>query len=367
METGLTSAQETLQSRPTVEPYEATLERVASLPHVLDISATSDQLGDDPLHVDIVGTKISNGYDWVRWYSDPQNHGYEKITATSELGLQTIAQQAAREFRSLDEPIAKSVRWWGVDGHHDMREDVQENVIEVFRISNGDASIDILNLSDEPLSEDEYSKLEDTLRRVDAYTGGRIFGEMKGIAFRKSDRFGEGMAGEYAVAHRFASINIDDIRAKHDEPQARYAQYFPGTNLSRFQITLAHELGHGVDVRGFMMQDPNQSHFNGKLGWENVDAPYDDNKPQECPADLQPITDYAGNSPSEDFAETFAIIVMGGDRSQFPERAKVMDDYIRSHQSESRVGPGKITGEQLDTLTPLIPTACVFSAHENKV
>lgn len=348
-----------------VEALEETQARMLHIPHVIAGigEASAIELTDTTVAIQGVPATLTETFHWGICYGGVKAN--QKPIDFSEPTTQRAALHGLADINPLvNDAIISQARWWDTDGIHNLREDVQKNLIETFRFEKGKVGVDLVNLSGEKLTEDEQRKIQDTLVRVDNYTDGRALSDFSAIVLRKEDKFEDGFVGGYYQAKDgIITINMDNMREENDVASPRYKRYFPDTSASKLQVILAHEIGHSIDEQDSLLTGAERSHFIDRFGWEGVEKPFDKRPNGECPEIIDPITDYGTTNPSEDFAETFAILAMGGDATQLPNRAQAMREYIAGLPPASGT-EASIEMVRSKSLEAKIPSRVVYRAYE---
>ncbi len=314
------------------------------------------------------------------WLSQHRTDGFIKVEPEADTEDRQIFDYAADKIKngSIVETVATS----GLDGQWwfgSLAETaVTTKLKEVFRVNDGEKTLDILNCTDEPLPEHEHQAIERTMSAVINFTGGKLLDRVKGVVLVHSDELGKPNASaDFDPISGVARINIDEIRSDEGKVFYRYEPYFRGReDITALEPILAHELGHAMDVRYIeeveahgINKDKTQwsayggnthgyfSAFQENFGWEstvvtdekglkqnkwNVDVAQE----VEC-REFTP-TGYSRISPQEDFAETFAIMALGGNMASMPQRYKKIAETIQLAESPGSIGPKKVTMEKFD-------------------
>lgn len=303
--------------------------------------------------------------------SAPAGSGNELQTPTGEILTEVshqIGETLVAQFVEIDEhePLTSEERskvltdsWW--EGTK-IAGEVEGSLYEVFKISTERAdgqALDILNCSSTPLSLQDREALLATVSRVSEFTKGKIFDRVKGIVFSAGDKFEDRNLGGYVPSGGYLRLNIDEVRKEEgDELAPRYRRYFKEQpDIGTFEINLAHELGHAMDVQTYhettasgldieAIWHPgvggsmhNVSAFHRNVGWRHeiqdhasglmgrIDIWSIDDAMMSERGEYPP-TAYAASEPSEDFAESFAIAALGGDLSTLTTRSQILAKTI---------------------------------------
>jgi hypothetical protein len=350
--------QEIIRALPT-ESLAETMSRIHELPyevHGADVDVPDDK--DCYLFHLVANKDETNGQEDAIWYVDPSGYDKIPITGDDEIGMR-LTSQLSQELRTVvEKKTALLDRWWDTDVQYGLRADAEKGVSDALRLHIGNDSIEVANLTSEKLTEDERKEVIETIERVNAFTGGRLLENTRGIALRDNDQFPEGTDGTHSTYGRFISANLGSMR-EHPEAAPRYGDYFGDTPPSRLQTILAHELGHAMDlIYG-------QYHFDDKFGWEKIEDRDNYDRELDCVGLDENVTTYGNVSPAEDFAELFAIMALGGDVSKLPNKAQAMIEYIQSHRTEGFIGPQRAKVEELNGLTPHIPQRIAVKGYVN--
>ncbi|MBL8159078.1 hypothetical protein JNJ66_01340 [Candidatus Saccharibacteria bacterium] len=228
---------------------------------------------------------------------------------------------------------------------------VQEKVRQTLTFQRDTGSITIRNLTGRLLSTDERLAIEGACHTVAAFTRERIVQRLEGIDLVD---MGEALqwGGTYNPYSRVVRVNLAGLRRLKKPDLGDYAPYFTGRpGVSLFDLTLAHEMAHamdigtlaeavslGIDIKHHAWFAINGrtnsfSYFQQGLGWRHRvigDGKLAHNtwRLEEKDKALAP-TRFAAEMPHEDFAETFAIMALGGDTSMFTNRAQLLRSLIQ--------------------------------------
>lgn len=346
-----------------IESFQDATERLKSelelLPH--DASEEPDLI--------YMGQKIGEDWIWgnIRGGYEPEEAIVIDPSDPADRQVFEIASERARDNDAVIKHFAiQEGRWWVGSK---AEEAVETSLIEAFRVSEGDKHLDVLNCSDQLLSDLERSSIQKVFNHVANYTGGKIFSRLSGIVLAgNKDGFKDHAAGDHQMFAGTIRLNMDVIREKSD--LERYKRYFEGIETNWFEVVLAHEMGHAMDIMTFSEAEAHgldTAHTYGFGGITNdhsaaevfdrwiptvkTDAKTGLTKTQwnykmmmrgEAAA-----TDYAKTTPGEDFAEAFAIASLGGDMSKLPERQKMLAKTIMNAEGDGAIGPKKVKFEKL--------------------
>lgn len=354
-------------------PLESRAAALNRLRHTVGVNPAMDDLEPGALHLAVD----------LRIDSD----GEDKFYASSAVPTVLIDPSRSQEERLLfsraqsymwEEPIFENAllqadgRWWA--GTRSEKA-VDNDLLEVMMAGDSAHQLDVLNCSSEILSPEEAQSIEAVLSAVASYTGSKIFDRVSGIVFiddKHTQRSPEQVEddkhiiGSYQNAYGVITINLSYIRQHAYQLIDRYKTYFEGTSVDLLQVVLAHELGHAMDIRTFEELDAHHidkseinwggfggytddfSAFQKGLGWKNEitqdEKGWDKNNWSQMGEDIceeLPPTNYA-TDPREDFAETFAVLALGGDSSELTVRQHKVADSLNSASGNTFIGPRKI-------------------------
>jgi len=281
----------------------------------------------------------------------------------SSQDLETFAEaaQAVRNDQHFYEDVLPVYdgAWWRYSPAEGA---VNNSLREVYSVAAHEAAgtrsvMEVLNCSSIELAADELAILKDTIEQVGKFTRGKIYDRVKGIVFCGDEEFADHDLGGFHFPSGVMRLNMDKLRdAMHTGLPQRYIPYFRGkNNVSAFSITLAHELGHAMDIqtmeevnRHFISPDQHGymalgsrtasfSSFNELPGWTYKVVPQGRyGKRDEWRFDVgqalegreYPPNTYAHTKPSEDMGESFAIAALGGDMSSMPMRRNRIRETI---------------------------------------
>lgn len=291
------------------------------------------------------------------------------------------------------ERIASHLQWWR-RLPSDLRETVESGTKDGLLVKNpeSDDALEVLNISDQELSFEEQEEITQCLQNIANFTGNKVFERVNGIVLADSSHFDERvLGGHYTYGGGVITINLQELR-KISEDRAnkynkRYEKYFENPQ-SPLAITIAHEVGHAMDIinvdeaekygvknisekitNAFGGITGDFSIFDDRLGWDGGGLKRDEkdvwtrdwriDPAQEIELREESPTDYGKKDPKEDFAETFAILSLGGKRSFMPNRLQVLAEGLeRIHEADLH-GPFVLKGEKInkgDTLRARLPS-----------
>ena len=380
----------------TVESFDETRERIRQTeivnaetsPRSVELNYVRGEYGWSLSMADIekVGTPL-----------DPQN--------PDDSALLQEANHALTEDAGTIDAIAHYVRWWE-SATANISQEVESGITDRLVIRNPETEdqLDIVNCTQEALTQEEQAAVLRVMESVANFTGNKIFDRTRGVVLADSKHFNKDALGLHSTySQGIISINLEDIRQLVQNGSkdyvGRYEQYLPGDSAPEdtLAIVLAHELGHAMDIRttdearkmgvetegkltnamGGMTGD--FSLFDEGLGWSDGSVVFDPDKKthvrqwkidpaQEVELREQSPTNYGKLNPREDLAETFAILALGGKRDQLPHRLqKLADGLSRLHEADQH-GPFRLELEH-ETATPLparIPEQIVVKAGISK-
>lgn len=285
---------------------------------------------------------------------------------------------AAKELLSHDPALLKILtyadgRWWQY--HPQLEPAVEQRLKEVYEASYGEDKLDVLNCSSESLSTEEATSILYALKCVAAMTGGKAFNRMNGlILVDEADlpTVSENNIGFYNTPAGILGVNMTYIRRTARALEERYKNYFDGMDhVDGLAVTIAHEFGHVMDIQtleeaekfgirkddvwwsGWGNMTTSFSYFQEGLGWSSkIDTEGDQNQTNwtfDNPLHIEeePPTDYAYKSPQEDFAETFAILALGG-KTNLVSRKNIIRNSFANTGGDSQVGPQQVEFIKLD-------------------
>lgn len=356
-----------------VESLENAIERLKNTVEFVP----ADQLDDEApkarytLEIYADGTR-----GWSRDYGEGTPKGTFEVNPDESDEAAAIFDETADYVRT-QKPTLKGIaeqegRWW-VGSGAEIR--VKKGINEIYEVIDGDGRVEILNCSGRELTDIEKESIVKVFGAVSSLTGGKIYDRVKGIVFAPDEDFDskevdytnepQKIIGDFNHGSGIVRMNADYIQSA--ENAERYSPYFDGQPVDIFEMILAHELGHAMDIKTLQEVDQHGidktkqewssfgeitgdfSSFQQLAGWlatqkvvgktgllrENVWS-FDESETTECAP-----TNYGGTKPHEDFAETFAIIAMGGDRSKLPARYEQLAKTIQIAEGQSAIGPRK--------------------------
>jgi hypothetical protein len=316
------------------------------------------------------------------WYWNMGGRIGEEVTTLDPASRpeEAILFAEAEEVAKADISVQHAVllregRWWLNSYMH--RDFIDANLHQVLRISEGERHIDVANATAEEFSEEQIYSIQKVFNAVANYTGGKIFDRVKSVSILPESEFAEGMAGNHSHITEMVNINAA-LFEKDDYFDARYAPFFKPGTVTPFEITLAHELGHAMDIRteqeakdhninldeydwSTVLYDKTTdfSAFDNKFGWEHSVVDVDPAHPyatrnthrmdatKEIEARELAPTDYALDHPGEDLAESFAIDVLNGRSEIIPGRTAYIGQTILKASGEATIGPKRVTATLL--------------------
>lgn len=367
------SLQETAPQHVNVIPLEQGVEELRRTVEFVPLTTTPDEDSSLPW-TDFIGTKNPDGeYIWSRSFAEPENPDAVLVDPLTHIEDQPIFAHASEQARSNDFLMIGTARqkdyWWDTKNS---RELVQNRLKEVYRISEGDNKLDILNCSEENLSQEEQQSLVNVFNAVANYTGNKVFSRVRGIVLAPGDQFENNAAGDHQASVGVVRVNMDVIRNKAE--LGRYGEYFKEGQTNWLELVTAHEIGHAMDISSIaeieqhgidITSNPDVMSFHGHTRdipafsrisqWtplgknENGEMQWQLDELEEAAEAEEAPTPYARLNPSEDFAECFAIEALGGDLSDRPLRAQLLKETVRIAEGAQAVGPKKVSLERVDT------------------
>lgn len=309
---------------------------------------------------------------WSFWYRNdfPADAHQLDIADASD---KELVDEAIRELPNDEitvDIITKYLCWWrGGPTELEVEDDVEGRLLDYMRVGNNETgqSLDVLNCSSEELSPKEQELISNTIQSVANFTGNKIFEHVRGVLMSKSDRFQSNSVGAYMPTTKIIRINIDWIRDKirSSQENPRYDKYIGSGHF--FEATLAHELGHAMDITtlseakkaGIQTEGKHTSVigdttadfslFDDQFGWVGGNVVRDSNGRGTRDWHIDPAleiechefspTSYGTVNPKEDFAETFAIMALGGRRDLVPLRATQLAEGLQTLYGANLHGP----------------------------
>lgn len=280
--------------------------------------------------------------------------------------------EAAEETARQDDVLLKGIqreegKWWISS---EAEKAIDDGVHELYRISEGENHVDLVNCVEQKLTDQEQASIVKVFNAVAQYTGGKIFDRISGIALVPKESFPAQTVGDYQAATGVLRINAEALRDKQD--MGRYDEYFEEGQTNWFEVVLAHELGHPMDINSLQEADAHGldrdrinwqafggftndfSSFQELAGWAAIKGGADqifktdwEFNAEDGLTECVP-TEYAGTAPNEDFAETFAITVLGGNVSSLPIRRQKLIETVQKAQGNTQIGPKKVLLEEQD-------------------
>lgn len=327
----------------------------------------------------------ADGNRWMRVWSQPDDSRRIDLGSVEDTYLFTDLKQAAANDRNLLESLSKRARWWETS-YKNLSEKVADGVKERIVVEDQTHSLELFNLHESTLTDKEVQDFEHAMEAVVKLSQGKAMSRIKGIVVLGKESFPEGVAGSFGSSNRILVINLDAMRDDqhyqddHPEASTRYHRFFRNkATPSVIEIIVTHELGHALDVHktqeavnldldvssatvhlGTEVQGV--SAFQNSFGWnlhhverrdyDNSNTwKLDDAKASES-GEL-PMTNYGTTTPGEDFAETFAIMALGGDMSTAPSRERLVHKTIEAIEGEYAVNDLKVSYYNGQTSEPI--------------
>lgn len=378
----------------SIESFEQTRQQIEQVP-VSYVETTPNSLRlDYVLGED--GWKFSHSnVEDVSTPLDPQN--------PDDMALLHEATAAATTDEDIKDVIAHYTRWWE-QATDPIQEAVAAHIEDrlVIRNPETDEQLDILNTTQEPISEEEQAVIERAVGSVANFTGNKVFERLRGVVLADKSKFGENTWGGHTTySEGIIMINLEAIREAVKNPGPnRFTPYLPEASPLdvRLGTTIAHELGHAMDIRSLDDADVmgvnddskittamsgmtnDFSMFDEGLAWDDgrvVKNPstgryarqWKIDPAQEVELREEVPTFYGRNTPKEDFAETFAILALGGDRTNLPRRVQTMADGLQKLHNADLHGPFRLETQHISGDQPLsakIPAQLVLKAGISK-
>ena len=384
-------------NRDPVESFEETLRQIKEVPFVYSETKPNGLSLDYVLSDD--GWKFShNSVEDVSIPLNPQN--------ADDIALLNEAEAVAAADEDILNTIARYVRWWE-QGTTSIKEAVAAHIQDRLVIGNSETGeqVDIVNTTQESISDEEQATIEHAVGSVANFTGNKIFERLRGVILADKSRFEEGAWGAHSTYNGgIITINLEAIReAVKADPvdyENRFSPYLPSASPLELSLgaAIAHELGHAMDIRSVEDADTmgvkdsdkmtsvmggmtgDFSMFDEGLAWDDgkvVAKPNGNGYQRQWkidPAQEVELRDevptmYGRNNPKEDFAETFAILALGGDRKNLPKRVQTMADGLQKLHQADLHGPFLLETKHITDGEPLpakIPSQLVLKAGVSK-
>lgn len=362
------------------ETSEEAIERLANI----EIAIVPDTDPDDgTLHYRYVGyTGPNDSYIWHQVFIGKPSGEVRELEADNPEDSKLV-EDCVTNVRN-DELLLTRVarngegRWWL---YRDSLHVLDKAPVQVLRVEESDNHLDVVNSTDSRLSEAEVASVQKVFSTIAALSGGKIFERVRGVMIVPEGVLPENVSGQFNKGTGVLRIGMDILRMKND---SRFQKYFKDSDVTRFELTLAHELGHAMDIQsveeakahGIDTESRNWGHitnftsdfsaFDDKFGWAHesiIDErghlsdqhTYTEEGAIEC-EEFVP-TEYGKTSPREDFADTFAIVCMGGDTSTISQRAEVIKRTLNLAEGEAKIGPKLVTVEEIPALSLIKPVS----------
>ena len=364
-----------------IEPLEATRTRLLE-----GVAFTGETHPDDSLTINY----LRRGDGWNLWYGGSFPEGAHSLDPTNADDRPIVDEAVAglpNDAATIDR-ITKHYRWWE-GAPRDLDKDVEERLLDQLQIKNDETgqSVDILNCSAEALTTEEQKLIADTFQAVANFTGGKVFERVRGLVLSQRDRFEGDTVGAYMSYAGIVRINMDQLRelSKEAEESSRYDKYLGGGRF--FEAVFAHELGHAMDITSLDQAEKAGIQTEGKItnafggvthdfslfdeqfGWTGGEVVQDPNQKWVRDWKIDPAheiecrefspTNYGTTNPKEDFAETFAIMSLGGKRDSFPLRAAKLAEGLQTLYEAKDHGPTLLQADykpEGSLVEPILPT-----------
>lgn len=211
------------------------------------------------------------------------------------------------------------------------------------------------------LTPQEVDSIKRTLDRAVALTKGKIIERVRLIACGPSAAFrdsaptgkpGHKITGGAQANKRRLLLNIDDLRTNYPD-FAEINQRWFDSSVSQLEFVLAHELAHPIDFN--TQQDlinnghsGNKDDIPGQTDEDRMNVLAAFNWPVPLPSVEPPPTKRARANPREDFAESFAIICLGGRTEGLKYRLdRILKTIQNAQGSEQPVFEAKVQEQEL--------------------
>jgi len=228
-----------------------------------------------------------------------------------------------------------------------LKEKAKKPLKERYSLTSGQKSTDLLNFTDQALTDSEIAEITEAVSAVATLTGGRIFNRTNGIALISKDGMGINTAGSFNAYDPVVLVNMDCVRQPTNDSYGPFAaKIYPGKKVTMIQHILAHEYGHSMDLTYLSELEAHG------IDQSKVEVGWGDKTGEMCvfKDSFSPETDEAGPTrrareagEKEDFAESFAIVALGGDISSIPSRYRAIASTIELAEGGAFIGPHKMT------------------------
>jgi hypothetical protein len=377
----------------TIEPIEAAHERIKQSLHVVPLTQEQQTLAEaDPSDtyswVTYQGEKQHDGsYDWRFSFSEEDPEDMVRLNPVEHPEQTELFQSAVADVLDnetvLDAAARMEGRWWLNSIEADF---IDKNIRQVVRVIEGKNSIDVVNCLDQALAKEHIDSIENVFNAVANYTGNKIFSRVKGIALLPGTEFEDNVAGHFQASRGVIVINMDQWGRNSDsDGLGKFKRFFPDGQVNFFELILAHEMGHAMDIIDMDEVEKHQidkdkfawmsfggftsgfSAFDDQFGWSHEVINSDPSNPFSSKnvhrldeaAEIEwredAPTGYATEHPTEDFAESFAIIALGGETSKLQSRAKVIGETVIKASGVAEIGPKRVHAEVVDPEHIFVP------------
>jgi hypothetical protein len=246
--------------------------------------------------------------------------------------------------------------WWQTNRLIEAR--VKTPPSEVYRILTSDGAVDLVNFTQEVVSDEELREISETLRMAIGFTKGKILDRIIGIALLPEEAYRDptgknkvngrpNTAGDLNRMNPIVNLNMDAIRNPIDDSfQPFIEKRIPGRGVTMLQQVFAHECGHAMDltyVDEIERQAINTSRMNLAINGRTKEfTAFEDPDPSVYV--LEPsLSSRARVNAAEDFAETFALAVLGADMSSVPQKMRRIEEVI-AYANGQEIPDSKIIG-----------------------
>ncbi|MEK7095971.1 MAG: hypothetical protein AAB896_01630 [Patescibacteria group bacterium] len=235
--------------------------------------------------------------------------------------------------------------WW--ERSWILKEKAKKPLKEKYSLKSSQKSTDLLNFTDQTLTGSEITEITEAVSAVATLTGGAIFNRTNGIALVSKDGMEPGTAGSFNPYDPAVLINMDSVRQPPNDSYGLFAaKIYPGKKITMVQHILAHEYGHSMDLTYLSELEAHG------IDQSRVETGWGDKTGEMCvfKDSFSPEANEAGPTrrareagEKEDFAESFAIVALGGDISAIPSRYQAIANTIKLAEGGAFIGPHKMT------------------------
>jgi hypothetical protein len=297
----------------------------------------------------------------------------ERLQLPKDVHDQAMQDATERAAKASANMIANSEAWW-LNSNWKVDKDIAEGrLTEAFEFSFGDKAIRLVNL-DKPLTDEVLENIGIVLDRVVKATEGSVLDRLNTILLQHHDRFVPGNFGEALGHSGVFRLNTIIVDLNYILEQKAIGSRLDG--ISYYQQTLAHEIGHLMDIsdmgdneaweqlRALNPTDQQGMHYRSAfgplLGWQHAEYEVTDEEGQKkthrikgigkvptrtlvmgedgLPVEVDarehfgedvveravPVSPYGYSKEEEDFAEAFANYALAGEAALDPVRLEAL-------------------------------------------